>query len=77
MKRLVVDLSTGTERYEDMTPQEEAATRAACDEAAQARAAADARDADKLAALQQLKAKGKSDANLAIIARALGKPPAG
>jgi hypothetical protein len=75
MKRLVVDLSTGSETYEDMTPEEVASVQAACDEAAQARAAGDAQSADRAAARQQLKQKAKTDQNLALVARALGIDP--
>jgi hypothetical protein len=75
VKRLVVDLSTGSEQYVDMTPQEETAVRAACDEAAQQRAAEDARAADRTDARRQLKQKAKNDQSLALIARALGIDP--
>ena len=86
MKRLVVDLATGTETYEDMTPDEIASVQAACDEAAQQRAQEEAQLADRTAARRQLKAKAKNDTNLAVVARALGidvnapdpaQPPAG
>lgn len=88
MKRLVVDLSTGTEQYVDMTPEEVASVQAACDEAAQVRAAEDARIADQVAAGKDIKklAKQGKPIDAATFARFAGidinapdpaQPPAG
>jgi hypothetical protein len=75
MKRIMTDLATGAVTYEDLTPAEVASVQATCAEMAQAQADHDAKDADRVAALQQLKAKGKTDQNLALVARALGIDP--
>jgi hypothetical protein len=45
------------------------------DETASARTTRDAASADRTAAVAQLKTKAKTDANLAVVARALGIDP--
>jgi hypothetical protein len=71
----MTDLATGAVTYEDLTPAEVASVQATCAEMAQAQADHDAKDADRVAARQQLKQKAKTDANLAVVARVLGIDP--
>lgn len=71
-KRHVVDIATGTTRLVDMTPEE----RKAQDDAATYSAAEEQLLADKAEACRQLKAKAKTDQNLALLARAMGIDPA-
>lgn len=75
VQRLVVDIATGTTTYEDMTPAETADIQATCAEAAQVRAAQEARVADQVAAKTELKAKAKTNPDLAVVCRALGIDP--